>query len=73
MTSDQVSALHARVLASAPTDESMDADWLWSLLRPVTRLIDRLDDRPAHLDPARWLRFASETPDWTSYLQLSPG
>jgi hypothetical protein len=71
MTSDQVLALRTRVLASAPTDESVDVDWLWSLLEPVTRLLDRLDASP-HPDPARWLPFASDTPGWTSYLQLSP-
>jgi hypothetical protein len=71
MTSDQISALRARVLASAPTEESLDADWLWSLLKPVTRLIDRLDSS-SQPDPARWQPSATQAPNWTTYLKLSP-
>jgi hypothetical protein len=74
MTSDQVSALRAHVLAGTATSEALDTDWMWSLLKPVTRLMDRLDFPPAQLDrAARWLPSATtEAHAWTSYLQLAP-
>jgi hypothetical protein len=75
MTSGEVSVLRARILASASAEaaEAPDADWLWSLLKPVTRLLDRLGDPPADRDPAtRWLPSAAEAPQWTTYLQLAP-
>jgi hypothetical protein len=67
LTADQVSALRDRVLASTPdAARTVDADWLWSLLKPVTRLMDCLDDLPIH-------HAATEAPEWTTYLQLAPG
>jgi hypothetical protein len=36
---------HVSSLAAQPLDqEPLDAEWLWSLLRPVTALLDRLSD-----------------------------
>jgi hypothetical protein len=45
---------------AGPQVEKLDADWLWSLLRPVTALLDRLDDEPRQ-----------PTGIWTTYLQLA--
>ena len=62
LTDLQVRELRTRVLAAAqPEDEaSLDSEWLWSLLRPLTALLDRLDDEPKS--------FAG---NWTTYLQLA--
>lgn len=38
----QVSDLRARVLATGAEDVSLDADWLWTFLRPVTDLVERV-------------------------------
>jgi len=66
LTDLQVSELRGRVLAAAQLEDSqtLDAEWLWSLLRPLTMLLDRLDDEPRHMTGAR-------AGAWTTYLQLA--
>jgi hypothetical protein len=66
LTDVQVSEVRARVLAAVPAEaEALDAEWLWRFLRPVTALLDRLDDdEPMAFGPGR----ASE---WRTYLQLA--
>ncbi len=66
LTHAQVGDLRARVVATLDADrsEALDPDWLWRLLRPLTALLDGLDDeRPP--DAPRRARA------WTTYLQLA--
>lgn len=42
LTDAQVVSIRATVLSSRQTN--LDADWLWSLLRPLTALIDRAEE-----------------------------
>lgn len=46
LTDVQIASIRATVLASreARTEHELDADWLWSLLRPLTSLIDNTGD-----------------------------
>lgn len=57
-------------IVDEPT-QTLEADWLWSLLRPVTDLLQHVEE-PADAPRARWLRhvpFASD--NWTPYLRLA--
>jgi hypothetical protein len=46
--------------------QSLDAEWLWSLLRPVTDLLQRIEE------PAEAGRALRHVPDnWTPYLRLA--
>lgn len=40
----QVAQVRASVLATQVEERGLDADWFWSLLRPVTALLDQLGD-----------------------------
>lgn len=40
----QVAQVRASVLATPVEERGLDADWFWSLLRPVTALLDQLGD-----------------------------
>lgn len=49
--------------------QTLEAEWLWSLLRPVTDLLQRMDE-PAEADRSpRHVPFAAG--DWTPYLRLA--
>jgi len=61
LTDVQAIALRACVLDAAQPN-LLDSEWLWSLLRPLTALVDRLDDEP---------RQPSRAGAWTTYLQLA--
>jgi hypothetical protein len=42
LTEAQIAELRERVLASAAeADVELDADWMWSMLRPMTSLLER--------------------------------
>lgn len=66
LTDLQAKELRAQVLASVQLedDAQLDSDWLWSLLRPLTALLVRLDDEPGRGSGTR-------AGAWTSYLQLA--
>jgi hypothetical protein len=66
LTDLQATELRAQVVASVQLedDAQLDSEWLWSLLRPLTALLDRLDDEP-------WRGTATRAGAWTSYLQLA--
>jgi hypothetical protein len=40
----QSDAIRANVLATTRAEAAFDSDWLWSLLRPVTSLMERAND-----------------------------
>ena len=77
----QLAQIRGAVLASAMSNDVLrdaapgfDNDWLWSLLRPVTELIERTAEVaeigvPRHLE--KWLEpFAGDAP-YRPYLQLA--
>lgn len=41
---EQVAQVRASVLATPVEERALDADWFWSLLRPVTALLDQIRD-----------------------------
>jgi hypothetical protein len=65
LTEAQALAVRAHVRSVAnDAAPALDAEWLWSLLRPVTALIDRLElMEPVMPDTSRT--------QWTTYLQLA--
>jgi hypothetical protein len=63
LTARQVAAVRAEVLQRAQSESALDADWLWSLLRPVTALLEHVGELPL----ARQVESAYATP----YLKLA--
>ena len=69
LTQVQVASVRAHVASSeSAAPAALDAEWLWSLLRPVTALYERLDREPADA-PAGWPTSLGQ--HWTTYLQLA--
>jgi len=68
LSSAQVSGVRAQVLATGSVPDVLDADWLWSLLRPVTALVEHLDREPGDATVFRPTGFGQQ---WTTYLQLA--
>lgn len=44
LTAEQVAQVRARVLATPVAERALDPEWFWSLLRPVTALLDQIGD-----------------------------
>ena len=42
LTIEQVAQVRASVLATPVEERGLDAEWFWSLLRPVTALLDQI-------------------------------
>ena len=61
LTAPQTATVRANVLANV--ESRFDADWLWSLLRPVTSLIEQ--------PPLRALQRLEERGTYVPYLQLA--
>jgi hypothetical protein len=66
LTATQVAELRAHVLATSEVTAAFDADWLWSLLRPVTDLLEQVGG-------SRALRYSStdDAVPFTQYLRLA--
>jgi len=67
-TAVQLAEIRANVLATPETSTTLDADWLWSLLRPVTDLLEQVGG-------SRALRYLTPVDDdavpFTPYLRLA--
>jgi len=46
LTPAQVADVRALAVASGTSVAELDAEWLWSLLRPVTDLLEQFESRP---------------------------
>lgn len=44
LTAEQVALVRASVLATPAAQRELDAEWFWSLLKPVTALLDQIVD-----------------------------
>jgi hypothetical protein len=76
-----LATIRASVLASSARADVLrdaapgfDADWLWSLLRPVTDLIDRTEDTTEFGRPrrfAKWMEPFVGNTHYQPYLQLA--
>ena len=70
LTEAEVASVRANVASSenaAPA--TLDAEWLWSLLQPVTALVDRLE--LAEPDEGGFGLLSGSGRPWTTYLQLA--
>ena len=70
LTQVQVASVRAHVASSeSAAPAALDAEWLWSLLRPVTALVDRLE--LAEPGAGGFGLLSGSGQPWTSYLQLA--
>ena len=44
LSAEQVAQVRASVLATPIAERALDAEWFWSLLRPVTEMLDQFAD-----------------------------
>ena len=44
LTPEQVAQVRASVLATPVEERTLDPEWFWSLLRPLTALLDQIGD-----------------------------
>lgn len=58
LTAEQEAQVRASVLATPVAERELDADWLWSLLRPVTALLDQLVDPDESRPVVAYLKLA---------------
>jgi hypothetical protein len=68
LSAAEVARLRANVLA-ADADTSLDFDWLWNLMRPVTALLDAAEHSGRAV--RQWPFAGAGDRSYTPYLQLA--
>jgi hypothetical protein len=73
LTDREVSVIRDNVLAAGRAGEpSLDVDWFWKLMRPVTSLLEQPGDLGTAQRSRRWPYWSDDdSPGYRLYLQLA--